>query len=251
MKQAELQSFKNYIFGQTHVPVWKPKYGSRYITLPTMFPTSKNPNRMVDARLPLMRFGLMQWDVDPQVVAISAFPFKTEYWSLTSKGDPVKRVHVPDLAVMMRDGSVRCMDYIPVAIQTERAWQKTKTAQLVSHYAEEFGWPYAVLDEYDIYQQPMFSNVQLLWRYKPCTADPLVLTEVRQTVARTSMPTTVDAICDVLTRDDPMINGLGQEADSYVFTAIMQLLIEGVLIVDMSKPISRNTTITSAKGATK
>lgn len=251
MKQAELQDFKDYIFGDAHVPVWKPKYGSLYITLPTMFPTNKNPKRIVDARLPLMRFGLMHWDVDPQVVSISAFPFKTEYWSLTSEGDPVKRVHVPDLAIMMRDGSVRCMDYIPVAIQAEKPWQKIRTAQLVSHYGDEFGWSYAVLDEYDIYQQPMFSNVKLLWRYKPCAADPSALAKVRQTVAKTSLPSTVDAICENLTRDDPMINGLGQAADSFVFTAIMQLIIEGVLVVDMSKPISRNTTIRSAKGATK
>lgn len=76
-------------------------------TIPTIFPTTKNPKHSVFARLPLMRKGLMQFDVDPDVVSISAFPFETEHWSATSEDEPVKRVHIPDVAILIRQVSFK------------------------------------------------------------------------------------------------------------------------------------------------
>lgn len=69
------------------MPAWEPKIGAGNSTIPTIFSTAKNPRRSVYARRPLMRQGLMQFDVDPEVVSITAFPFLTEHWSTTSQGE--------------------------------------------------------------------------------------------------------------------------------------------------------------------
>jgi hypothetical protein len=48
------------VFSNAHVPVWAPRFGTRYPTLPTMFPTRKSPLGMVFARLPLKeRFNFL------------------------------------------------------------------------------------------------------------------------------------------------------------------------------------------------
>lgn len=243
----QLVALEEYIFGPTHVPAWEPKIGAWNSTIPAIFPTAKNPKRSVYARLPLMRQALMQFDVDPDVVSISAFPFQTEYWSATSEGEPVKRVHIPDVAILMRDRRVICIDYAPVMIQKDTPWHEAKTAQLVAHYEEEFGWPYVVHDERRIMAQPMASNASLLWRYMPCAADHPELPAVRRAVLGLSLPATVAAITAALTSGHPAVAKLGGQAAAFVFTAVMQQVIEGRLDVDLSLPITTSTIV--MKGA--
>ena len=71
------------------------------------------------------------FDIDPDIEAVTAFPLQTEYWSATSDGDAVKRIHIPDDAIRMRNGGVICVDYVPVAIQDEKPRFTEKTEQLL------------------------------------------------------------------------------------------------------------------------
>jgi hypothetical protein len=251
LSSQQLAKLIDYIFGETHAPAWSPKFGAFNATLPTFFPTRKNPKRHVYSRLPLMRFGLMHFDVDPDVEAVCAFPFETTYWSTTQDDEAVKRVHVPDVAILMHGGDVVCIDFVPVMILFERPWQAVNEAQLRDHYFDEFGWAYAVHDERRVYAQPMYSNVELLWRYLPSKADPAYLSLVRDAVMKSSRPATVATIIELLTRKHPDIAKLGDEASSFVFTAIMQLVAEGRLFVDMSLPITHDTVVMSARGMSR
>lgn len=247
LSSQQLATLEDYIFGPNHVPAWEPKIGAWNPTIPTIFPTAKNARRSVYARLPLMRQGLMQFDVDPEVVSISAFPFSTEYWSTTSEGEPVKRTHVADVAILLRDTRVICIDYVPVGIQKDTPWHEAKTAQLEAHYEEEFGWPYVVHDERRVLAQPMASNAALLWRYKPCAADHPALPAVRRAVMEVVFPADIAAITHMLASSHSEVAKLGMEASAFVFTAIMQLIIAGRLAVDLSLPITTASTV--MKGA--
>lgn len=249
LTSLQLVALEEYIFGPTHVPAWEPKIGAWNSTIPAIFPTAKNPKRSVYARLPLMRQALMQFDVDPDVVSISAFPFQTEYWSATSEGEPVKRVHIPDVAILMRDRRVICIDYAPVMIQRDTPWHEAKTAQLVAHYEEEFSWPYVVHDERRIMAQPMASNASLLWRYMPCAADHPELPAVRRAVMELALPATVAAITAALATRHPAVAKLGGQAAAFVFTAVMQHVIQGRLDVDLSLPITMSTIVTKGASA--
>lgn len=247
LSSHQLAALEDYIFGPDHVPAWQPKIGAWNPTIPTIFPTVKSARRSVYARLPLMRQGLMQFDVDPDVVSISTFPFQTEYWSATSEGEAVKRVHIPDVAILMRDRRVICIDYAPVMIQRDKPWHETKTAQLVAHYEEEFGWPYVVHDERRVLAQPMASNAALLWRYMPCAADHPGLAAVRRAVKTLVFPATIAAITAALADNHLDVSGLGAQATAFVFTSVMQLIIDGSLVVDFSLPITTASTV--MKGA--
>ncbi|MCD2185209.1 hypothetical protein [Rhizobium sp. GN54] len=249
LSSHQLAALEDYIFGPNHVPAWEPKIGAWNPTIPTIFPTAKNPQRSVYARLPLMRQALMQFDVDPQVVSISAFPLSTEYWSTTSEGEPVKRTHVADVAILLRDTRVICIDYVPVGIQKDTPWHEAKTAQLEAHYEEEFGWPYVVHDERRVLAQPMAANASLLWRYMPCAADHAALPAVRRAVMGLVLPTTIAAITEGLASGHPEVTKLGMEASAFVFTAVMQLIIAGRLVVDLSLPITTASTV--MKGASE
>jgi hypothetical protein len=243
MNSRELARFQNYIFGPKHKPVWTPAIGAWNVTIPTIFPTAKSSCRSIYARLPLMRQGLMQFDVDPNVVSVSAHPFQTQYWSATPEGDPYKQTHIPDVAILMRDGRVICIDYVPVRIQMETPSHAVKTAQLVAHYSEEFGWPYVVHDERRVLAQPMASNAQLLWRYMPCAADHPNLDQVRHVVMELVFPATISAIQKTLVGFHHDVVELGAEAQAFVFTAVMQLIIEGRLTFDFSTPLTNSTTV--------
>lgn len=247
LSSHQLAALEDYIFGPNHAPAWEPKIGAWNPTIPTIFPTAKNPRRSVYARLPLMRQGLMQFDVDPEVVSISAFPFETAYWSTSSEGEAVKRVHIPDVAILMRDARVICIDYVPVGIQKDTPWHEAKTAQLEAHYEEEFGWPYVVHDERRVLAQPMASNAALLWRYKPCAADHPALAAVRRAVMEVVFPAGIAAISHMLASSHPEVVKLGVDASAFVFTAVMQLIIAGRLVVDLSLPITTASTV--MKGA--
>ncbi len=244
---SQVDALDRYIFGPEHVPAWSPKIGAWNSTLPAIFPTRKNAGRSVLTRLPLMRHGLMHFDIDPDVEAVTAFPFQTEYWSATSDGDAVKRLHIPDVAIRMRGGAVVCVDYVPVAIQDEKPWFNAKTEQLATHYEQEFGWAYAVHDEPRVYAQPMFSNAQLLWRYLPSAADHGALSMVRRAVMGLALPAAIASVIAGLAGGNADVAKLGEAADAFVFTAIMQLITEGRLVVDLSLPITTSTVI--AKGA--
>ncbi|WP_168273741.1 hypothetical protein [Rhizobium leguminosarum] len=249
MTSEQIDALDAYIFGPDHIPAWSPKIGAWNPTLPAIFPTRKNARRSVLTRLPLMRHGLMHFDIDPDVEAITAFPFQTEYWSATSDGDAIKLVHIPDTAIRMRSGAVICVDYVPVTIQAEKPWFLAKTEQLVVHYENRFGWAYAVHDEPRVYAQPMFSNAQLLWRYLPAVADHAALPTVRRAVMDIAMPAAVASIVAGLTASNPDVAELGPDAEAFVFTAVMQLITEGRLTVDLSLPITTSTVVT--KGAAR
>lgn len=249
MTSEQIGALDAYIFGPDHVPAWSPKIGAWNPTLPAIFPTRKNARRSVLTRLPLMRHGLMHFDIDPDVEAVTAFPFQTEYWSATSDGDAVKRIHIPDVAIRMRSGAVICVDYVPVAIQDEKPWFAAKTEQLLVHYENEFGWAYAVHDETRVYAQPMFSNAQLLWRYLPTAADHAALSMVRRAVMELAMPASVASLMAAVAGNLNDIAKLGSDAAAFVFTAVMQLITEGKLTVDLSSPITVSTVV--SKGAAR
>jgi hypothetical protein len=54
LSSHQLATLEDYIFGSNHVPAWEPKIGAWNPTIPTIFPTAKNPRRSVYARLPLV-----------------------------------------------------------------------------------------------------------------------------------------------------------------------------------------------------
>lgn len=247
-KHAELVDF---VFGKNHSPAWAPKFGGWNPTLPAFHPTRKHPMGSVFARLPLMRFGLMHFDVDPDVQAICAYPFEIQYWSSDDDGVAVKRSHIPDVAILMRDERVIFIDYIPVAVQSTRAWQAVRDEQIRLHYAEEFGSAYVVHDERRVYAQPLFANVQTLWRYLPCKADPPFLAVVRDVVMETAGGLPISAMSAAVRRRSADVAKLGEDAAAYVFTAVMQLISEGRLTVDMSLPITAETVVEVTTGGVK
>ncbi len=230
----------DHLFGSFHSPAWAPQFGGWNPTLPAFHPTRKSPKRHVFARLPLMRFGLMHFDVDPEVEAVCTYPFEIMYWSADSDGVALRRPHIPDVAILMRDGRVIFIDYVPIMVQASRTWQSARNQQLQDHFVDVYESAYVVHDERRVCGEPLFSNVQLLWRYLPCKADPPLLSVVREAVLQKAAGRTIRSIAQAISRDVPK---LGNDLSSYVFTAVMQLIAEGRLAVDLSLPITSESIV--------
>ncbi|MBR2583106.1 MAG: hypothetical protein IKD61_06905 [Oscillospiraceae bacterium] len=239
------------LFSRAHVPLWEPKLGTHYKTLPTVFPTRKSAHGMVFARLPLMRHGLMHIDTDPDVDAVAGYPVQTVYWSASASAETgeVKRVHLPDLVIRRRDGSVVFIDYVPLSIQAERPWQNRQIAELRAHYRGEYGAGFAVHDERCVYGEPIWSNVSLMWGYKPTPADVPQMAAARHAIMRAPLPMSITRLEEEIRRGVAMPEDLYARAADLAFTAAMQLVIEGLADIDLSKPITPNSIITERKAS--
>lgn len=229
------------LFTKAHIPHWQPEWGSRYRTLPGTFPTDKSPMGEIMTRLPLMADGLMHVDTDPNVAVIAAYPMKIEYWSVTRFGKSVKREHLPDIAVKMKDGRVVFLDYIPVNEQREMNWIQRRTHQLREHFEALHNCSYAVHDERCVRKTPLYDNIKAMWAHKPARLDPPELELVRLAMRRALFPSSLGDLKKALHADPDLVDLFARHdvgGVDLVFTAAMQLCFGGELDIDLSKPFS-------------
>lgn len=242
------------LFKHAHVPLWKPEWGTRYRTLPVTFPTDKSPAGEVIARLPLMADGLVHVDTDPDVTDIAAYPMEIEYLAPTRNNMAVKRVHVPDLALRRRNGTVVIVDYIPANEQAERRWIARRTRVLRDRVAAYYGCEYAVHDELCVRARPLFSNLKAMWAHKPTALDPPAISLVCHALRRCRFPSGLGLLKKTLHGDPELREAfavLDVEGVDLVYTAVMQMCFRGELDIDLSAPFSDATSVSARnlKGA--
>ncbi len=232
-----------HIFTEPYEPGRTVKDRARHPTLPGVFPTRKANTSWVRTRLPLMADGLIHLETDPRVVRIAVYPPKLEYsvWHDISRRSKVRTVS-PDVAVLEDDGHVTVIEYVPVAIQDERAGFAERVLKQI--YREEHGCGYAVHSELSIRIEPRMTNLRRQYEHSFVDDRP-ALEAVRDALYRHGLPSTIGAVRAAVSLPPSVYQVLGrtnaavftrtlEEIDRH-FTALMQLAHRGEIEIDLSR----------------
>jgi len=245
------EAFWKEVFGPDNVPVKEIKPGSRYRTLPGWFPTRKNVRGEVRTREPLMIDLLLHLDVDSDILVVAEFPFKRQIRYRRPDGSISTKDHIPDVAVLRRDGLVFVIDVMPFNVQVGRLDLTSRKAAMRKHY-RALGARYLLLDETTLRLQPLLSNIKSMWMHRKTNDEPSGMADLRRLLLAASYPTTIEE----LMRSMPInafISRLSDEDGSTgrhvtecnpVFSAVMQMTMSGELDVDLTRRLSPRTVVT-------
>jgi len=233
-------------FTEAHEPVWTPPVKVQHKTLPGWFPTRKCAHGKIRFRSPLMADALMHYDVDPQVAKIASYPIKLTYAS-AARGGARKHEFSPDLAILMKDGSVTLLSFERYLTVKSRRWMKARTEYLKEFFSLHYGCEYELLDERTIHQQPLFNNVITMWSHRRMQHGNVPLGAFRQALRAMPMPSTIGQLMDDVWLQSKNGRFAGKAYPSRekvpTFSAIMQLVISGELDVPLDQPFSRRTPV--------
>ena len=135
-KQLENEAYWRATFGPDNEPQREFKPGSRHTTLLGWFPTKKCVRGEVRTREPLMGDLLFHLDTDPDICVIADFPIRQLFDFTRSVGTKVVKEHIPDLAVLRRDGSVFVIDVMPYYVRKSIEGMDQRRGDLRKHYAK-------------------------------------------------------------------------------------------------------------------
>ncbi|MBY5668791.1 hypothetical protein HFO43_09570 [Rhizobium leguminosarum] len=237
------------IFSNGHQPETLVGRGMYHLGQAVSFPTQKTWSGIIRARSLLMADGLLHLDTDVGVAQLSAYPMTVSYWSTRDGKTPVKRLHTPDLAIRMTDGSVTFIDYVTLNEQQAKPYFWRRHAERVRHYQNELGCAFAVHDERSVRIEPRLSNLRLMWTHRSRPTEPPSLAHAREAIRMTSLPSTIRAISEMamLSRqavhweedDEPVL----LEGVDLIFTAVMQMAMLGEVRVDLGKRINLDSIV--------
>jgi len=234
-------------FGDDHVPLLKIAKSQKHQQMPVTFPSRKAAQKTIRARSPLMRDALIHLETNPDVVRIAAYPVRIQYEIADRYSVIASLDHIPQVDVWTRQEQASYFDIIPVCIQQENRWIASRTSKLKKAFWEEYRATYAVLDENSLHIQPRMMNLATI-RYHAYRVDEAAVMAVRRALLSVPAQTTVQAITDAAALPDRahvFYNEDGSVAQCRVltevkrtFSAVMWLVVEGELKIDLSGPLS-------------
>lgn len=236
-----------YGFGDDHRPRREIAPRARHSAMPGIFSTRKAARGWLRTSSPLMMDGLVHPETDPRWIRLADYPFRVGGWLRRRDGSHAPFRHVPDVGVIDGNGAIVYIDYVPVAIQRERADFDARVEALRELYREDHGISYVVHDERHIYAEPRFSNLRIMRGNRLDDVDPNVTTAVRVAVLQVSLPATIEAIAQASRR--PGADGESPGAMGRVLSVILGLALIGELEIDLTQPLSGRTKVFECRTA--
>ena len=221
------------------------------------FPTYKGRRHveLLRTRRPIVQDFLYLAETDPDVVRIVDLPLETRFFMPTKDGLRA-RSHVADLALRLADGEIVFVDvqkYWHTRISKNgrpRDWQTWHDA-LVQHYAVAHGATYVLFDERKVFPQPLFDNAKLMCEHARRQYMHPKYEVIRNDIRRLCLPATVHQLMQQCTfnaqtsryRDEPVEAAREISEINPVFSVIMQMVVDGELLVDESQRFSLDTLV--------
>ncbi|MHC2574677.1 hypothetical protein [Rhizobium leguminosarum] len=255
-QQLANEAYWRKVFSDDNVPLIEIKPGTHYKTLPSWFPSRKNPRGEIRAREPLVADLLIHLDTDPKIKRIHEFAVKIQYRYHKLDGTILVKEHIPDICVFDATGAVFVIDVMPFAVQQTMPGIQNRKASLQRHYAG-LGAKYMLLDETTIHLRPLFQNLRLMWRHKRLSHEPKGMETLRQILRDHKLGCTVGDLMRTLPSnaivarwsDEPTTALKHVSECNPVFTAIMQLAMNGEVEVDLDTRFSSDTMVTRKEKA--
>ncbi|OLT39528.1 hypothetical protein BJF86_08405 [Serinicoccus sp. CNJ-927] len=170
----------------------------------------------------LERDFLITVDADPDVLAVSAQPFLL----IWPRGTGKEKFHYPDFFLRLRDGGARVVD----VRHPERTDTAEKQFAMTRQVCESAGWDY---DVWTGLPEPRMANLRWLHGYRLERYAPHE--SLRSTILDTFSPGTELAAG---LRRATRVSAVEKNA---VHAAILHLLFFGVIHVDLDKPLSMDS----------
>jgi hypothetical protein len=229
------------------------------------FPTYKGRSHveLLRSRRPIVQDFLYLAETDPEVVRIADFPLETRFFAPTRNG-PVARTHVADLALRLRSGEIVFADvqkhwHVRFSKHGKPIDWKPRHDALVRHYAQAHGATYVLLDERKVYVQPLFDNAKLMCEHSRRQYMHPKYEVIRNDIRRLRLPATVQQLmqhCSVNAQtwryeDEQAAEAREMREINPVFSVIMQMVVDGELLVDEGRRFSLDTVVhaTASLGA--
>lgn len=212
------------------------------------FTTSKyETGNSIVTRNKWMAHGLALMDGDPDIVALSPYPITIRYLGRNASNGVEWKDHVPDLAVLRRNGDVAFMDFFH-DLDTRRDDDRTHALQI--SLQEDCSATYEVMWATQILKQPRFFNRNLLHANRPRRGE-VDLTIIERSILEQRLPTTIEELSNMLPLN-VLVERWGDDARSsaepvagvhVVFSACLRLCYLGRVDLDMSKPLSTSSIV--------
>jgi hypothetical protein len=204
---------------------------------------------MVIARGPWMLHGLTLLDGDPDIVAITPFPITIRYLASTSDRNQTEwKDHIPDVAILRRDGTVGFMDFMH-DVDARRCNRRAR--ELGMSLAKDIGATYDIMWAAQILSQPRFYNRNLIHANRPRSGEA-DLSVVERSILEQSLPATVAELSDAVTFNLLVERGEDETPEAarplagidVVASSILRLAYQGKVELDMSSKFGPSTTVT-------
>jgi hypothetical protein len=249
-KRVRNQGYWDRVFSAANEPKKEIKPGSRYITLPGWHPTRKSVRGIVRTREPLMADAMIHIDTNPFNMAVAEFPVAIGYRTASGRYSE----HIPDLAVRRRDGSVVVIDVMAFHVQQYLGWPEHRTRAMRAAFAD-LGAHYQLLDERTLHTRPLIDNLRTLWRHKRLSCQQAWIDELGAEILKLPLPTRIGNVMRAVKHNSLL--GRWSDQDDWkvvgevnpVFTAIMQLAMEGKIGINLRVPFSQFTEISLPRAA--
>ncbi|MHC2423096.1 hypothetical protein ACVMB2_007007 [Sinorhizobium meliloti] len=212
------------------------------------FTTSKyRTGSSIVTRNKWMAHGLALMDGDPDIVALSPYPITIRYLGRNANNSVEWKDHIPDLAILRRNGAVGFMDFFH-DIDTRRDDDRTNALQI--SLEEDCGATYEVMWATQILKQPRFFNRNLLHANRPRRGE-VDLTIIERSILEQRLPMTIEELSNMLPLnvlverwdDDARSSAEPVAGVHVVFSACLRLCYLGKVELDMSKPLSTSSIV--------
>jgi hypothetical protein len=191
--------------------------------------------------------GLALMDGDPDIIAMAPYPITVRYLSVNADCTVSWQDHIPDLAILRRDGSVGFIDFLH---DMDVRLGENRGRDLALSLQEDCGATYEVMWATDILRQPRFFNRNLLHANRPRMGE-VDLTMLERSILQQPLPMTVDELYAALPyntlveryEDEPRSSAEVAEGVNAVFSSCLRLAYLGKVEFEMSQPISTSSTV--------
>lgn len=212
------------------------------------FTTSKyRTGSSIVTRNKWMAHGLALMDGDPDIVALSPYPITIRYLGRNANSSVEWKDHIPDLAILRRNGAVGFMDFFH-DIDTRRDDERTNALQI--SLKEDCGAAYEEMCATQILRQPRFFNRNLLHANRPRPGE-LDLTVIERCILEQPLPMTIAEISDAMPlnvvverwEDEDRTSARFVPGSHVVFSSCLRLGYLGKVDLDMSKPLTMSSIV--------
>ena len=170
---------------------------------------------------------------DPQVLYFGVQPHWLTFRDIDDQGQAAWQRYAPDIIAQLRNGRRVVIEVKSITFAKSEPWVSRQEA-IRAAYAEH-DLDFIVLTEMEIRNQPRLENCRIMLSHRSFGLDKLQLIAVRSSLGATSSPSTISTIID-------MAQAHGGEKSSS-FSTLMQMILTGEIIADLSVPLSDSTLV--------
>lgn len=177
-------------------------------------------------------------EADPSIRSYAAQPHRLTYLASDKHGHIRQHLYTPDFIAEDREGRTIVMEIKARGLAELARWKRLEPYIRIAY--EELGLIYCVFTEESIRVQPRLSNCQLMNSRGRAPFDHAAEIKVRK--AFTSLPKAfpIERLYDRLEAINP-------SQKDRIFSTVLHLALRGVIVLDLSKPLSRNAAIISVR----